>query len=72
MNEFVARTDKSKYIIHFLENNYFSVNDSQIEYSIKKLSSNNYVVSIKNKSFLCSIIENKNSFFEISVNGSLI
>ena len=72
MNEFVSRTDKSKFIIHFLENNYISVNDSQIEYSIKKLSSTNYVVSIKNKSFLCSIIENKNSFFEINVNGSLI
>jgi len=72
MNEFVSRTDKSKFIIHFLENNYVSVNDSQIEYSIKKLSSTNYVVSIKNKSFLCSIIENKNSFFEINVNGSLI
>lgn len=72
MNEFVSRTDKSKFIIHFLENNYVSVNDSQIEYSIKKLSSTNYVVSIKNKSFLCSIIENKNSFFEINVNGILI
>jgi biotin carboxyl carrier protein len=72
MNEFVSRSDKSKYIIQFSDDNYVSVNNSQIEYSIKKISSTNYVVSIKNKSFLCSIIENKNSFFEINVNGSLI
>jgi biotin carboxyl carrier protein len=71
MNDFVSRTDKSKFIIRFLENNYVSVNDSQIDYSIKKISSTNYVVSFNNKTFLCSIIENKNSFFEISVNGNL-
>lgn len=72
MNEFVSRTDKSKFIIQFLEDNYVSVNDSQMEYSVKKISSNNYVVSFKKKIFLCSIIETNNSFFEISVNGSLI
>lgn len=72
MNEFVSRTDKSKFIIRFLDENSASVNDSEIEYSIKKLSSNNYVVSFKNKIFLCSIIENNNSILEISVNGNLI
>lgn len=72
MNEFVSRTDKSKFIIRFLEDNFVSVNESQMEYSIKKISSTNYVLSFKNKIFLCSIIENNNSFFEISVNGILI
>jgi len=71
MNEFAARINKSKYVIKFLEDNLISVNDYELQFSIKQISQTNYILSVKDKSFLCSVIENQNSNFEISINGNL-
>lgn len=70
MNEYVSRVGNSKYTIKFSESNIVFVNESKFEYSLKKISTTNYVLTINGKSFLCSVIENQNSSFEINVNGN--
>ncbi|WP_337865611.1 acetyl-CoA carboxylase biotin carboxyl carrier protein subunit [Ignavibacterium sp.] len=70
MNEYVSRVGNSKYTIKFSESNSVFVNGSKFEYSLKKISTTNYVISINKKSLLCSVIENKNSSFEININGN--
>lgn len=72
MNDFVSRIEDRKYSINFLDESNLTLNEEQFSYSIKRLSSNNYILSIKDKSFLCTVIDHKNSSFEILVNGNLI
>lgn len=69
MNEYVSRVGNSKYTIKFSESNSVFINESKFGYSLKKISSTTYILTINNKSFLCSVIENKNSSFELNVNG---
>lgn len=72
MNDFVSRIDDKKYSIRFIDDSALSLNNNDYEYSIKKISASDFIVILNNKSYLCSIIENKNSAFEIVVNGILL
>lgn len=69
MNEFVSRVNNRKYSITFLNESKLILNDKEYDYSIQKLSANNYVLSLNYNLFLCTLVENKNSTFEIIING---
>lgn len=71
MNEFVSRIAERKYSVKFLDESHLQLNEKEYEYSIKKISSDSYVLELNNKTFICSVIENRNSSFEILVNGNL-
>lgn len=71
MNDFVSRIDDKKYSIRFIDDSRLILDGNEFSYSIKRLSADNYVLTIKDKSFLCTVIENKNSSFEILINGIL-
>ncbi|MEP0860702.1 MAG: acetyl-CoA carboxylase biotin carboxyl carrier protein subunit [Ignavibacterium sp.] len=71
MNDFVSKIDDKKYSIKFLDESRLVLNEIEYNYSIKLLSSDNFILTLNNRTFICTVVENKNSNFEIVVNGEL-
>lgn len=69
MNDFVSRINDKKFSISFDSDSKLSLNQKKYHYSIQKKSSSNYILTLNQKTYFCNVVENKDSFFEIVVNG---
>ncbi|WP_304129878.1 biotin/lipoyl-containing protein [Ignavibacterium album] len=70
MSEFVSRIKDNKYSIRFVDDSHLYLNKVAYRYSVKKISPTEFVLTLNNKTYLCSVTENQHSSFEIVVNSN--
>lgn len=72
MSEFISRIGEKKFSIKFSDDSKVYLNGELVDYVVKKISPDLYVLRFRNKNYYCAVTEQKNSKFELLVKGNLI
>lgn len=72
MSEFISRIGEKKFSIKFSDDSEVNLNGELIDFVVKKISPDLYVLRYRNKNFYCAVTDQQNSKFDLLINGNSI